>query len=288
MQNVEAQKSRFIKNQEGKGLLSNLGIRTPLNKVPLLGDILFYKYKMNEIINKFLLAGNKFVPEMHLKQPGFIYSTCGPFTKNKERIQKFKETEYTNYIYKIELDKACFQHVMAYRYFKDLARRTASDEVLRDKAFNTTKNPKYDGYQRGLVSMIYKFFDKKSAVSGVANNEIKQNLQLANELHKPIITNFRKRRVYSEFKDNIWGADLVDMRLISKFNKGFRILLCVIDILSKFAWVVPLKDKNGVSVVNAFQKILDKSGRKPNKVWVDKGSKFYNNFIKIWLKENDI
>ena len=87
-----SKKSRFIKNQEAKGLLSNLGIRTPLSKVPILGDILFQKYKMNEIVNKFLLAGDKFMPEMHLKQPGFTYSGCGPFTKNKERIQKFKET----------------------------------------------------------------------------------------------------------------------------------------------------------------------------------------------------
>ena len=101
---------------------------------------------MNELINKFLLAGDKFMPEMHLKQPGFTYSACGPFTKNKERIQKFKETGDTNYIYKNELDKACFQHDMAYGDFKDLARRTASDKVLRDKAFNIGENPKYDGY----------------------------------------------------------------------------------------------------------------------------------------------
>ena len=100
----------------------------------------------------------------------------GPLTKNKERIQKFKETGDTNYIYKNELDKACFQHDMPYGDFKDLARRTASDKVLRDKAFNIAKNPKYDGYQRGLASMVYKFFDRKSTGSGVANNEIKQNL----------------------------------------------------------------------------------------------------------------
>ena len=133
---------------------------------------------------------------------------------------------------------------MAYGDFKDLARRTASDKVLRDKAFNIAKNPKYDGYQRGLASMVYKFFDKKSAGSGVnmhANNKIKQNQcpsdlathQLAEELHKPIIRKFKKRTVYSGFKDNIWGADLADMQLISKFNKGFRFLLCVIDIFSK-------------------------------------------------------
>ena len=94
---------------------------------------------MNEVLNKFLLARDKFIPEMHLKQLGFTYSVCGTFTKNKERIQKFKETGDTNYIYKNELDKACFQHDMVYGDFKDLARRTASNKVLRDKAFNIAK-----------------------------------------------------------------------------------------------------------------------------------------------------
>ena len=145
---------------------------------------------MNKIVNKFLLAGNKFMPEMHLKQPGFTYSACEPFTKNKERIWKLKETGDTSYIYKNELDKACFQHDMAYGDFKDLKRRTASDKFLRDKAFNIAKSPKYDGYQRGLASVVYKYFDKKSKESGVANNEDKQNWQLAEELHKPIIKTF--------------------------------------------------------------------------------------------------
>ena len=101
---------------------------------------------MNKIVNKFLLAGDKFMPERHIKQPGFTCSACEPFTKNKERIQKIKETVDTNYIYKNELDKACFQHDMAYGQFKDLERRTASDKILRDKAFNIAKNPIYDGY----------------------------------------------------------------------------------------------------------------------------------------------
>ena len=118
-------------------------------------------YKMNYIINKFLLAGDKFMPEMHLRQPQFIYSACGPFTKNKERIQKVKETGDTKYIYRNELDKACFLHDMAYGDFKDLTRRTAADKVLREKAFNIAINLKYDGYQRGLASMVYQFFDKK-------------------------------------------------------------------------------------------------------------------------------
>ena len=103
---------------------------------------------MNEIVNKFSLAGDTFMPEMHLKHPGFTHSACGPFTKNKERIQKFTETGDTSYIYKTELDKAYFQHDMAYGDFKDLARRTASDKILRDKAFNIAKNPRNDGCQR--------------------------------------------------------------------------------------------------------------------------------------------
>ena len=101
--------------------------------------------------------------------------------------------------------------------------------------------------------------DKSVSGIGVANNEIKQNLQLTEDLHKPIIRNFKKRKVYSGFKDNIWGADLADIQLISKFNKGFRFLLCFIDIFSKYALLVPLKDKKCISIVNAFQKILDKS-----------------------------
>ena len=101
---------------------------------------------MNEIINKFLLAGDKFMPEMHLMQPGFTYSACGLFTKNKERTEKFVKTGNTDYIYKNELDRACFQHDMAYGKINYLEKRTQSEKVLRDKAFKIAKNPKYDGY----------------------------------------------------------------------------------------------------------------------------------------------
>ena len=106
---------------------------------------------MSQIVNKFLLAGDKFMPEMHLRQPGFAYSASGSFTKNKQRIQKFMQTGDTNYIYKNELDKACFQHDMAYGKYKDLEKRTQSDKVLKHKAFSIANNPKYDGYQRGLA-----------------------------------------------------------------------------------------------------------------------------------------
>ena len=142
--------------------------------------------------------------------------------------------------------------------FKDSKRRTAADNVLRDKAFNIAKNPKYDRYQRGLASMVYKIFDKKTKGSDVtlanksAIKSIPQNEQLAEELHKPIIRNLKKRGVYSAFKDNVWVAFLADMQLISKFNKGFRFLLCVIDIYSKYAWVICLKDKKGITITNAF------------------------------------
>ena len=132
---------------------------------------------MNEIINKFLLVGDKFIPEMHLRQPGFTYSACGPFTKKKEKTDKFMTTGNTDFIYKNELDKACFQHDMAYGKSKDLVRRTQSDKVLRDKAFKIASDLKYDCYQRGLASMVYKFFGKKSKGSDIINES---NYQLAN------------------------------------------------------------------------------------------------------------
>ena len=130
------------------------------------------------------------MPEMHLKQPGLTCSASGPFTKNKEKIEKFKETGDASYIFKNELDKACLQYDMAYGDFKDLMKRTASDKVLRDNAFNIAKNPKYDGYQRELPSMVFKFFDNKMAGGGI-NIEIKPNEKLAEELHKPIIRKFK-------------------------------------------------------------------------------------------------
>ena len=209
---------------------------------------------MGCIINKFLLAGDKFMPEMHLIQPQFTYSACGPFTKHKQRIQKFKETGDTNYICKNELDKACFTHDAVYSDSKDLTEITVADKILRNRACYIAKDPKYDGYQRGLASMVYKFFDKKSEGSGV--NTTRQNQQLAEELHKPIIKKIEKRKVRAAFKDNIWSADLADTQLLSRYNKGIRFLLCVIDIFSKYAWVVPLKDKKSVSIVAAFQSIL--------------------------------
>ena len=240
---------------------------------------------MNEIINKFLLVGDKFMPEMHLKQPGFTYSACGPFTKHAERIKKFKQTGNTSYIFKNELDKACFKHDGAYADYKDLTNRTRADKVLKDRAFEIASDPKYDGYQRGLASMVYKFFDKKSSGSGIVK---KSNVKLANELHKPVIKKFSKCKVYPSFQDNIWGVDLTDMQLLSRQNNGIKYLLWVIDLFSKYAFVMPLKDKKGASVVKGFEKIVSESSRRPNKIWVDQESEFYNKTFKNWLKDEGI
>ena len=111
---------------------------------------------MNNIIDKFLFAGDKFMPEMHLRQPGFVYSACGSFTRHKERIKEFKRTGGTRYICRNELDKACFQHDSAYADDKDLINRTEADKVLKDKTYDIASNPKYDGYQRGFAGMVYK------------------------------------------------------------------------------------------------------------------------------------
>ena len=145
--------------------------------------------------------------------------------------------------------------------------------------------------------MVYKFFDKKSIGSGTTKSKDttksssleRSSLILADELHKPVIKKFNKRKVYSQFKDNIWGVDLVDRHLLSKKNKGIKYLLCAIDLYSKYAFVIPLKHKKGISITNAFNKIIKQSNsRKPSKIWVDQGSEFYNRVFKKWLSDNNI
>ena len=168
--------------------------------------------KMNETVNKFLLAGDKFTPETHLEQqPNFIYSTCGTFTRNREIIEKFMQTGSTDFIYKNKVDKACFQH---------------------------------DGYQRELAPIAYKFFDKKSSESNVAALLVKKtatepNDQLPNELHRQIIKQFTRTKIDSSYGGNIWDVDVADMQYLSKYNKGIKYLLCAVDPFSKYVWVVP-------------------------------------------------
>ena len=166
----------------------------------LYGMLLIDKIiNMNNVINKFLLAGDKFMPEMHLRQPQFVYSACGPFTRHKERIKKFKQTGDTRYIYRNELDKACFQHDSAYANHKDLINRTKSDKVLRGKTYDIASNPEYDGYQRGLANMVYKFFDKKSMGSGVKKLKDSSSI-LADELHKLLLKNLIKEKYIHNLK----------------------------------------------------------------------------------------
>ena len=133
-----------------------------------------------------------------------------------------------------------------------------------------------------------KYATKPSSLERSSLKRTESNKILAEELHKPVIKIFNKRKVYSQFKDNIWGVDLADMQSLSKKNKGIKFLLCAIDLYSKYAFVVPLKDKKGISIVNAFNKIIKQSNRKPNKIWVDQGGEFYNRVCKKWLSDNDI
>ena len=135
---------------------------------------------MSNIINKFLLVGDKFMPEINLRQPQFVYSACGPFSRHKERIKEFKRAGDTRLLYRNELDKACFKHDAAYAKYKDVENRLISDQKLKNSAYDIASNPKYDGYQRGLNSMVYKFFDSKVAPlekktmsgKGMRNNKI--------------------------------------------------------------------------------------------------------------------
>ena len=232
-------KSTFIKNKE----LSNDYI------------------KMNKIINKSLPNGDKFMPELHLKQLVFTYSACGPFTEH----QKLRETGNLKHLCRNKLDKACFAHDSAYSDSSNLAKRTISGKILKDRGYELAGDPRYDGYHRALPSMVYKFFAKKTGSGGIVNE------QLAEELHKPVTKKFKRRKAYARYKDNIWAADLAEMELLSSKNKNVKYFLCVIDVFTKYAWVKPLKHKKGKTILNAFIEIVNESNRKPNDLWVDQG-----------------
>ena len=171
---------------------------------------------MNKIVNKFSLAGDRFMSELHLRQPGFTDGACGPFTKHREIIQKFKEAVSLKHIYKNELKKlvaySSHTHDATYSDSKDLTKRTISGKVLKERAYEIAINPKSDGYHEEVTSMVYKFFDKNSGAS--------VNEELAQETHKPIIKKFIRRKVDARFKDNIWLADLGEMGLFRSKNRS--------------------------------------------------------------------
>ena len=167
-----------------------------------------------------------------------MWTTCQKQGKNK----KIKEVEDSKYIYQNKLDKFCPQHDMTYVNFKDLSRRIGSDKLLCNKPFNIAKTPKYDGYQRGLASIAYWFFDKNSSVSNTSGGAVicARSGTLITRDEYAVLQNLyaklEKRKVFSSLKDDIWSTDVADMQLISEFNEGFQFLLCVIDVYSKYAW----------------------------------------------------
>ena len=215
---------------------------------------------MNKIFNNFLLTGDQFLPELHLKQPGFTYSACGSFTKHRKIILKFRETGNLKNLNRNELDKACFAHDTAHSNSKDFTKRTISDKILKDRAFEIARNCGYDGYQQALASMVYKFFGKKAG-SGIIVNE-----QLVKELHKAIIKKFKRRKVCAKFKDNILAPDLVEIGSFFYKNKKVKYLSYVIDVFTKYAGVKLLKDR---TVLHTFIEIVNESNHKPNKLLVD-------------------
>ena len=188
--------------------------------------------------------------------------TGGPFTKHREKIQKSRETSTLKQIYKNDLDKACFAYDTAYSDSKDLAKRAVSDTVLKDRACEIAVNPKYDGYQKGLASMVYKVFDKKTR----SEAKTSVNEELAQELHKPIIKKSKRRRVYPGFENNIWAADLSEMGSFSPTNRRVKHILCVIHVFTKYVWINPLKDKKVKRFIHGFIETANKSKRKPNKL----------------------
>ena len=218
------------------------------------------KKNKNIQTNKVLLTGD--MPEMNLKQPRFTYSSSGPFIKYCERIQKSRETGNWKHLRRSELNKASFANHAAYSDSKDLAKRTISDKILKDRPFEIAGNCNYDGYYRALASMVYNFFDKKTRSGAIATSKagLSVNEKVPEELHEPVTKKFKWKNVYARLKKNIWAANLAEIELLSSKNKNVKYLLCVINVFTKYAWVKPLiKDKKGRKLLNSFIEIVNVS-----------------------------
>ena len=179
---------------------------------------------------------------------------------HRERIQNFRKVGNLKHLYRNKLDQACFTHDVAYYDSEDLSKRTISAKILKERADKVARNCKNDGYQWALASMLFKIFDKRTG-SGTSTNE-----EIAEELHKPVIKKSKWRQIYARLKDNIWAADLAEMRSLSSKNKNVKYFLCVINVFIKYAWVKPFKEAKGKTVLPAFIKIVHKSNRKPSKL----------------------
>ena len=193
------------------------------------------------------------MPECHLRQPGSTYSACRPFRKHRERIKKSRESGNLKDLYRTKLDKACFAHDAAYSESKDLAQRTISGKVLKDRACEIPRNPNYDGHQRALASIVYKFSDKKTGLGASVNED------LAEKLQKPVVKKIEIRKAYPRFKDHIWVADLGEMGSLSSPNRCVKYLLCVIDVFTKYVWTKSFKVKQVKTVLNGFVEIVNES-----------------------------
>ena len=194
------------------------------------------------------------------------------------------------HLYRNELDKAFVAHDTPYSDSKDLAKRTISDDILKHTSYEITRNRGYDEYQRSLACMVWKICDKKTGSGAIATNKagVNVNEKLAEELHNPVIKKFERSRVYGRFKGNIWAADLAETESFFSKDKNVQYLLCVIDVFTKYVSVKPLKNKKGKTVLNAFIEIANESNHKPNKLWVDQGSEFYDKLMEKWLGNNYI
>ena len=204
------------------------------------------------------------------------YSYCGPGTKYDQRIREgYKGIN--------DLDSMCKMHDKFYNENSDTKVRNISDIALAYRADEIANNPMYDDVQRKDANFISGIMKTKAKFGlGVWNEE------LADELHAPVRRKFKRRRVISYGVDDVWSCDLVEMQEWKKQNKGYRYMLNVIDVHSKYAWSIPLKDKTGKTVLDAFKQIVNSSGRKPDHIWVDEGKEFYNKQMDEWIKENNI
>ena len=186
-------------------------------------------------------------------------------------------------MYKNKLGQVCFTNDKAYLDSKDLTKWTISIRFWKIKLNEIVINPKYDGCQRGLASIVHRLFDKKTGLGASVNEH-----HLALELYKPVIKKFKRRKVYARFKDTIWAADLAEMGSLFSKNGGVKFLLCVMDVFTKYAWVKLLKDRKTKTVLHVFTEIVRQSKWKPNKFSVDQGREFHNNLMAKWLDDNGV
>ena len=231
----------------------------------------------DSIINKFV---NNLPIELHLRDPVVgTYSACGPGTKHKDRIEKYIQTGDTSHIYKNDLDKHCFYHDSVYDKYKDVPTRQVADKKLMDGAFQIASDESKNGYERMLASMIYKFFDKKIQMG----QGVKEDT-LADELHKPIRHNFKRRRV-NVFKPNdILAVDLVDM--VNNRDEGYRYILTAQDVFTKYSFAIPLKTKKTEELIKAFKTIFNT--HKFAKIWTDQETGIYSNQFQEFLLNEDV